>query len=323
MPDVALNTINDGHNGTSIEAQGERYANDYVFSADASNADIVHRIDGLRGVGVNEGDGVVGRGGEGGAGVSGRGGQALQRGRVHVAGTGVIGRGGSLNPESGERPGAGVIGMSTDARDPSPEERAGAGVVGAGATPARHRAQVGGTGVVGIGGVPMEEGRVGAGVVGISSAIQFPPSALTAGVGVLWVVGRRAWRGRYGGRTRSGGGEGLAGCRGEKWQRAWRRIQLCGNRSGASGSIERNHAADHRPSWRSISGCTFAEGARQSCAKRESRFISVFRTGRPSNGSWSCWPRGGSKAAPSYREDRDPCEYSSASVFPTRCCRTA
>lgn len=185
MSDVQLDIINDGQNGTAIEAQGERYADDFVFRADASTADVVHLIHGLRGVGINEGDGVFGSGGEGGAGVRGHGGAALQRGKFRGAPAGVIGRGGRIRRSSGEAPGAGVIGVGTGDENPDPRKSSGAGVFGMGATEVTPRSQVGGTGVVGSGSRANKKGgQTGAGVVGVSAELVFPSAETTANVGV-------------------------------------------------------------------------------------------------------------------------------------------
>jgi hypothetical protein len=132
--------------------------------------------------GVGDSFGVLGKGDLGG--VRRDGGRAPARRGVRVAGTGVIGHGGPVRDASTELPGPGVIGVGSGARDPDPKTSAGVGIFGIGTTEsARPGSTVGGTGVVGKGN-RSGRGKTGAGVVGVSSAIELPSAETTAGVGV-------------------------------------------------------------------------------------------------------------------------------------------
>jgi hypothetical protein len=183
MTHVKLDKTNEAHQGTQIEAQAD-FFDEYVFRADAELADTGVIVDGLVGRGNDRGAGVVGLGGEeGGVGVRGTGGSSRQVGEVHMAGTGVVGTGGFVRKKSREFPGAGVIGLGTGSESPSPQESAGVGVFGKGAKATSPGSVVGGTGVVGVGSYS-EQGRIGAGVVGISTAIQLPNPKETEGIGV-------------------------------------------------------------------------------------------------------------------------------------------
>jgi hypothetical protein len=171
MADVILGAVNDAGNGTTIYARGEVYSDDFVLKAAVSMANEARRIDGVHGTGINSGAGVVGNGG-----------QAAPRGKVHAAGAGVVGTGGSVREQSAESPGAGVIGLGTGALPPDPQASAGVGVFGLGATITSPGSGAGGVGVAGMG--SWGTGKTGAGVVGVSTTIQFPDPERTAGVGV-------------------------------------------------------------------------------------------------------------------------------------------
>jgi hypothetical protein len=163
--------------GQSVQQQGTSR------DVDLPGTGVFGRGDTFGVVGKSDAVGVLGRGSV--AGVRGEGGTARPRGRARVAGTGVIGLGGPVRDELGESGGAGVIGVGTGAQDPEPLTSAGAGVFGVGATSTRPQSEVGGTGVVGMASRGRKgRGKVGAGVVGVASAIQLPSAETTSGVGV-------------------------------------------------------------------------------------------------------------------------------------------